>query len=323
MSSHSKTFVLILAALKNSRGSMSSTYRINGLSYNIETAIALTIPKQASYFSSITFQKTWERIKNVCTGDGKWYNNEISQILLEKATKQKKCNISSSKLRLKEAFEKEIDQLTFSSIHKTFCPSSSFIEKAIQGFSLASAKNALGMAMVHFWESRLNVSVAVSEELFKYFHLFGNFNEYVYYQCGITDPVKKWAIATPLMEELQFRLLMQHVLLRSLPKWVLRQLKPTYERHIDHLACKTMRVFSVAFLFALGHYHPEEPRLFEILSHLTAGVALGTTMEVNNSVLFTYYIHTLINTMAGALVYPDEFWPEELLFLKNLDILGG
>jgi len=294
--------------------SITKNFKIN--SYNIDRVCELTIPENASYFSMVTFQKTWQRIVNLCTGDGKWYNNTISHMKLQAKTKSKKHSTNSAEIqRLKKALNLEIEDQKRPQ-EKLYTPC---VEKAIVGFSLAALDTRMGYVCVKL-NSQITLKAHFASKITGFLFLLRNFNEDILHRIGIDTLGYRVIGGRPVLEELEFRLFFQHLSLKVFPKVIINRLRPEYAHYVDSRLAKIVRVATVALIFAVGHCRSED-EVLKFSAHLISALIYGGVQEMTGSTPLVIYMHILNNLMALSMAIPHQIWPEELLFLRDINMI--
>ena len=128
------------------------------------------------------------------------------------------------------------------------------------------------------------------------------------------------AVHAPITEELFFRVGMQELLLKQLPKAILRKLAPSHVGLVDSRAAKVFRVTLTALAFSLVHAMPPTTRwpncsAVRLVNTFVIGLLLGGIQEVTGSPLKAMAFHAgnnapiayLFHNMGMQLSCPPEY----------------
>lgn len=109
-------------------------------------------------------------------------------------------------------------------------------------------------------------------------------------------------VGNPLLDEIQYRYLLQDVLLTQIPKFVIRQFAPGKESLLDSKIAKATRILFTTTLFSFHQIHHisyQSPFIVSafLVYAFTAGLALGTIKESKAGLLGSstaYITHNLL-----------------------------
>ena len=99
----------------------------------------------------------------------------------------------------------------------------------------------------------------------------------------------------PVMEELEFRYLLQQVMLKHLPQTVLDRVFPDHNIDLDAVPFKILRILVTASIFAACHINQYSCDQGGGLDPLIGGLLYSAIIEMGGSVLHTTILHMLWN----------------------------
>jgi membrane protease YdiL (CAAX protease family) len=117
-----------------------------------------------------------------------------------------------------------------------------------------------------------------------------------YIPCN-ESPFIKVAIMAPIVEESIFRLGIQEIGLREIPKIILNRFAPSYANAVDAKIIQLARVVFTALSFSLVHALPEN-QIYStayLVEVFTMGLILSTVQEITQSPLLVMLIHSGFN----------------------------
>ncbi|MCB1068374.1 MAG: CPBP family intramembrane metalloprotease [Simkania sp.] len=110
----------------------------------------------------------------------------------------------------------------------------------------------------------------------------------------------------PVIEEVQFRYLLQQVILKHLPQTVLDRVFPNHNIDLDAVPFKILRVLVTASLFAAFHLNQYSCEDGGGLDPFIGGLIYGTIIEAGGSIIHTIILHMLWNQFAQYLDFAIE-----------------
>lgn len=121
---------------------------------------------------------------------------------------------------------------------------------------------------------------------------------------GLTGTYDTIAFKMPIVEELLFRVGLQEMLLKKIPKAVLNRFAPSYSSIVDTQIAKCARVAISATAFSLAHAMPPEMgwpncSTVRLINTFVLGLILGGVQEVTESPLMAMLLHSGYN-LQGA-----------------------
>lgn len=115
----------------------------------------------------------------------------------------------------------------------------------------------------------------------------------------------KIGVIGPITEELQYRLVIQELLLKQLPKKILGKISPTHVDLVDSKAAKYARVLISSLMFGMVHYVPPGMIAPEgagscilsnrVINAFGMGLIFGTLQETTGNVAYPMLAHMLHN----------------------------
>lgn len=130
----------------------------------------------------------------------------------------------------------------------------------------------------------------------------------------------KMSVITPVTEELHYRLLIQELFLKQIPKKILARISPAHVSLVDSKVAKIARVVIASFLFALPHYISPEAgaHMFgtyndpcfmgnRILNAFGTGIVFGFLQEITGNIANPIIAHMLHNSIPSLLLVASGF----------------
>ncbi|MBS0654100.1 MAG: CPBP family intramembrane metalloprotease [Verrucomicrobia bacterium] len=150
--------------------------------------------------------------------------------------------------------------------------------------------NLISVSSIQNYRSFLN-------PIFKIPHLINNLffgqNPNQFFRIGVLAPI---------CEEVEFRYLLQHVLLKKIPQHILEKVAPDYADMIDKWPIQVLRAFTVAVLFTIGHTQAMSCEDWGGIPQFIGGLLYGLLTEYNNGdITLTINLHMINNMMAMLL----------------------
>lgn len=105
----------------------------------------------------------------------------------------------------------------------------------------------------------------------------------------------------PVMEEVEFRYLLQQVMLKHLPQTVLDRVFPDHNIDLDAVPIKILRILVTASVFAACHITQYSCDQGGGLDPLIGGLIYSTIIEAGGSVMHTSILHMLWNQFAQSI----------------------
>ena len=110
------------------------------------------------------------------------------------------------------------------------------------------------------------------------------------------NPFFKTGIIAPVWEEMEYRFLIQHVLLKKIPEHILNKIAPNYAEIINKWPVQLLRAFTVALLFAIAHGQAQSCESWGGLPQLMSGLLYGLLNEASNgNIILTMNLHMIHN----------------------------
>ncbi|MGE0669975.1 MAG: CPBP family glutamic-type intramembrane protease [Parachlamydiales bacterium] len=110
------------------------------------------------------------------------------------------------------------------------------------------------------------------------------------------NPFFKTGILAPVCEEMEYRFLIQHVLLKKIPEHILNKIAPNYSEMINKWPVQVLRAFTVALLFAIAHGQAQSCESWGGLPQLIGGLLYGLLNEFSNGdIVLTMNLHMIHN----------------------------
>lgn len=132
-------------------------------------------------------------------------------------------------------------------------------------------------------------------------------------RTSVTDNMfLKMTVVGPALEEVECRLIIQEILLKQLPKKILKTFAPDYVDLVDSKIAKVSRVVISSLLFALPHYVPPlyvgymvpgasgDPTMTclignRVINAFGGGLVLGAIQEITGDIRYSTVAHMLHN----------------------------
>ncbi len=124
-----------------------------------------------------------------------------------------------------------------------------------------------------------------------YSHLFG----------GNPTTIIGSVIIAPVYEELEFRYILQHLILKKIPKSILEKVAPNYADIMDKLPVQILRVFVVSLFFTAVHASALTCEPWGGWPQFFAGVLTGVLNEMNDGNLLDGINYHAFNNLLCAL----------------------
>ena len=105
----------------------------------------------------------------------------------------------------------------------------------------------------------------------------------------------------PLVEELEFRLLFQQVILKQIPKTALDTLFPNHKIDMDAPSLKIARSLLTAAVFSLAHFQYHACEADGGVSVFLGGLLYSSLIESGDSLTTTISLHILWNTLGPTI----------------------
>lgn len=153
---------------------------------------------------------------------------------------------------------------------------------------------------------------------------FTNNTNYPHYLIRETlvpnNPLLKAAVVAPFTEEIHYRLIIQELLLKQLPKKLISHVSPKHADLVDSKVAKYARVFLSSLIFALPHYICPENAMHmlgvkdktiacvlsnRVINAFGGGLILGALQETTGSLEYPLIAHMLHNFIP-ALSFPNQ-----------------
>lgn len=110
------------------------------------------------------------------------------------------------------------------------------------------------------------------------------------------NPFFKTGILSPVWEEIEYRFLIQHVLLKKIPEHILNKIAPNYADMINKWPVQLLRAFTVALLFAIAHGQAQSCETWGGMPQLISGLLYGLLNEFSNGDIgLTINLHIIHN----------------------------
>jgi Type II CAAX prenyl endopeptidase Rce1-like len=125
----------------------------------------------------------------------------------------------------------------------------------------------------------------------------------------LQDAFEYTVIKAPVTEELFFRLCVQDMALKQLPKTILNRVAPSYVSAVDSKLAKVARVIVSATVHSLMHaYHPYGYNIstMKLVNMLALGLINSTLYETQDSLMLPIAFHMGFNFSLQALNMPRE-----------------
>jgi len=134
-------------------------------------------------------------------------------------------------------------------------------------------------------------------ELFFKFVLYGQTALSENVMRKILPPKYIGRLFSPIFEELVDRVLLQEVILKTVPKKILKKYFPQYSQLSDHFLAKIARIATSSLFFALEHVLFHTCTDGDIYPFLIAGVFFGSFQEWTGHPIYNLIAHIAINTI--------------------------
>lgn len=118
-------------------------------------------------------------------------------------------------------------------------------------------------------------------------HVFGGGPEQSFFKTGVLAPI---------CEEVEFRFVLQHLILKKIPQRILEKVAPDYAEMIDKWPVQILRAFTVAVLFAAAHSQALSCEDWGGIPQFVGGLLYGLINEYyDGDITHTINLHMLNN----------------------------
>jgi hypothetical protein len=105
-------------------------------------------------------------------------------------------------------------------------------------------------------------------------------------------------IGTPVWEEIFFRGIIQHCLLKKIPQKIIETISPTHAKMVNSALSRIARVAVVALFFAAIHHDALNCNSKDLISHLIGGLLYGSLVDLNPAnLVHTINLHFIFNIL--------------------------
>lgn len=115
------------------------------------------------------------------------------------------------------------------------------------------------------------------------------------------NKISEGVLIAPLVEEVEFRVILQQFLLKNLPKALLDKYFPDHQINFDSALSKGARILITAGIFAILHFQAAQCENGGAISQFMGGLFYSTLIELGDSVLTTMNLHVLFNGLNEVL----------------------
>lgn len=169
------------------------------------------------------------------------------------------------------------------------------MERHLVGLVCAVALVALGVSAARYVPGGVQKAIDWEDSIHLCIHRLFKLDK-------LSAPVRT-VIVAPILEELQYRFLLQECLLRRLPRTILRCISPEHAHYVDHHQVSRIRCATTAALFGISHYegHDYPNNIWgrfqgnRIVYLSIAGIGRSEIQENTENVAYAIIQHSLLN----------------------------